>query len=82
MYTSIRWQQRFQNYEKAFAVLKDDLERIATEILSGVREKYFKLMSLKTRLFKKTMGSLDRYFEAAFRIREGHSFWFTCERHT
>lgn len=27
MYTSIRWQQRFQNYEKAYLVLKDALDR-------------------------------------------------------
>lgn len=31
MYTPIRWQQRFQNYEKAFLVLKDALERTGKE---------------------------------------------------
>lgn len=31
MYTPVRWQQRFQNYEKAFFVLKDALERTTKE---------------------------------------------------
>jgi nucleotidyltransferase substrate binding protein (TIGR01987 family) len=31
MYTPIRWQQRFQNYEKAYLILKDALERTAKE---------------------------------------------------
>ena len=31
MYIPIRWQQRFQNYEKAFFVLKDTLDRTMRE---------------------------------------------------